>query len=548
MPTEQHTNPSRQNSLKQLKQSIYRNGPLLGVISAIGGFIADVLQPIAPFSEYILYLSMGLGILAIGGYLVIARVREQALTLLIFALLACGISGLLLSLQYSEEAEQQGLLAATIPGIQSLQESLGLMQQDIDHLVTTTDNIQSSVNNIENQLQTITDASDGGIISNPDTPEEHYHNARLHELGGDYGNARRSYADYFRQSNISNAPAKLDPHLRFQKFLKIQEGLAGARELYFDQFGESERFIDQYALILLAPATQRKSRLVAFSEQHADFAPVFYELAREHSEARVGQQTLADKRAEQNYLQTFDQIAQNGGLNRYFIDVDALNKMLSYAEKRLTALQQLNRNSNPITFTPQRHNSGWNIIVHIAEPTSAIYYQRANDQDYLSTGSGGSSGGGINPATGQPMPRMFFELPKHAQAQTILVKYTDANGNTQGPFDYVFEPQAALIANQIELLEITKASWVDTQTFDQQNLVYFTHLLSYRCGIQAVRYGINRDQPDQTFALPPCNPADPYAVEGTLYIEAPKSLKNVVVELTYLDGRTSTIETFLHAP
>ena len=70
-------------------------------------------------------------------------------------------------------------------------------------------------------------AQSGGIIEKPSRPEQFYHNARIYELGGDYLNARKSYNRYF-----SFKLDFLDPHLRYQTFLKVQEGLAGAREIY----------------------------------------------------------------------------------------------------------------------------------------------------------------------------------------------------------------------------------------------------------------------------------------------------------------------------
>jgi len=45
--------------------------------------------------------------------------------------------------------------------------------------------------------------------------------------GGDFGNARRSYNALFAYKLDF-----LDPHLRYQTFLKIQEGRTGAREIY----------------------------------------------------------------------------------------------------------------------------------------------------------------------------------------------------------------------------------------------------------------------------------------------------------------------------
>jgi len=69
----------------------------------------------------------------------------------------------------------------------------------------------------------------GGIIANAKKPEEFYANARMYEQKGDSGNARRSYAKFFTFDL-----EYVDPHLRYQKYLKIQEGREGAREVYLE--------------------------------------------------------------------------------------------------------------------------------------------------------------------------------------------------------------------------------------------------------------------------------------------------------------------------
>ena len=71
------------------------------------------------------------------------------------------------------------------------------------------------------------------------------------------------------------------------------------------------------------------------------------------------------------------------------------------------------------------------------------------------------------------------------------------------------------------MLDITKNSWVAFRDFNGKVLVYFTQLMSSRCAIQQISYGINSKATPSTFAVPPCNPKDPYAVghDDKIYIE-----------------------------
>ena len=65
-------------------------------------------------------------------------------------------------------------------------------------------------------------------------------------------------------------------------------------------------------------------------------------------------------------------------------------------------------------------------------------------------------------------------------------------------------------------------------------LVYFSHLITYRCAIQEVRYGYNGGTIDQIYKLPPCNILDPNSVpeDAKIYMKAPAKTKSMQVQLT----------------
>lgn len=43
-------------------------------------------------------------------------------------------------------------------------------------------------------------------------------------------------------------------------------------------------------------------------------------------------------------------------------------------------------------------------------------------------------------------------------------------------------------------------------------LVYYTHLMSYRCAIREVRVGIDSAVPDKVLKMSPCDPRDPSVI------------------------------------
>jgi len=159
--------------------------------------------------------------------------------------------------QKGDEAPAQG----DYSDLDALMELMTEIGADVKEIKATTTRIDTKTDEI---LATVGDMSEafadlsrqGGVIAEPETPEEHYHNARIHELGGDYGNARRSYLAYFGFDLDY-----LDPHLRYLDFLKLQEGRAGARESYQLLVNRAESIVPTYAAILLGGADPPAGRV-----------------------------------------------------------------------------------------------------------------------------------------------------------------------------------------------------------------------------------------------------------------------------------------------
>ena len=119
----------------------------------------------------------------------------------------------------------------------------------------------------------------------------------------------------------------------------------------------------------------------------------------------------------------------------------------------------------------------------------------------------------LDPRTRKRMPNPSIELPPDAQAGTIEVRYVDASGDMQGPFPIKFDPEAALIRDQRKILDMTATSWLSFREFNGL-LVYYTHLVSYRCAIREVRIGIDTAVPDKVLKMPPCDLRDPIGDPG----------------------------------
>jgi len=188
-----------------------------------------------------------------------------------------------------------------------------------------------------------------------------------------------------------------------------------------------------------------------------------------------------------------------------------------------------------------RHNGGWTVVFSIADPTLGISWRLGEAGNFRETGFMDT----LDPRTRKRMPNPSIELPADAPAAIIQVRYVDTNGELQGPFPIRFDPEAALIRDQRKILDMTATSWLSFREFNGL-LVYYTHLMSYRCAIREVRVGIDSTVPDKVVKMPPCDPRDPSVIphDATPYLKLSPQTRSVSVELTYRDGSVSEIKSF----
>ena len=132
-----------------------------------------------------------------------------------------------------------------------------------------------------------------------------------------------------------------------------------------------------------------------------------------------------------------------------------------------------------------RHNGGWTVVFSIADPALGISWRMGDSGEFKETGFLDT----LDPRTRKRMPNPAIELAADAPAATIQMRYVDANGEVQGPFPIRFDPDAALVRDQRKILDMTATSWLSFRQFNGL-LVYYTHLMSYRCAIREVRIGI----------------------------------------------------------
>ncbi|MGE3245043.1 MAG: adenylate/guanylate cyclase domain-containing protein [Beijerinckiaceae bacterium] len=379
----------------------------------------------------------------------------------------------------------------------------------------------------------------GGIVSDAATAPELYHNARVWEARGQAAEARQAYGKL-----AALGVEAIDAHMRYAAILRAQDGRAGAREVFAALAeGKGGRAAALVHALQFSGAERRK-RVTAFAAQHPDYAPAQLLAAREYSAERLGSQTLQDRQAQFAALKGFLSAEDQGTLPKFFMDHSVLAEWIDDARKRHAQLEKYFATAvlKPVASF-MRSNQGWMVNISLPEAATGISYRIGESGDFRPTGSFPQ----IDQRTGQPMANPSFELPPNAGAAMLHIRYRDANNVEQGPFALQFEPRQALVRSQRDILERFSNGWlVFGKESVQQGLLYFTHLVSYRCAIAKAVIGFDDGPLTRELPVPACDMRDPHAVpRGTTpYLRIPSSVRSVRIQLTYADGTRSAEKTF----
>ncbi|TPJ73065.1 methyl-accepting chemotaxis protein [Mesorhizobium sp. B2-7-1] len=588
-----------------LRASLSRTGKWAASFAFVSGAVGDVLNPLGPFAAYIA-LAAAVTALIIAIAMVLRLVlAAKAMPALIFATSAAAIAGGVYGIQ-QETNSQNGVIASLVPAVAELQQSLGIVSEKVAKIEKTVTETQKAVEEVKKSTDTVAKTTEeiaqtqtkqteqgaetqktveavkqttdtlaagqqqqqaqaqklqatteqiavsidtiakgfaqlsaqGGAIADPKRPDEFYHNARVYELAGDMLNARRSYLA-FAGFDVD----AIDPYTRFATLLRVQDGKAGAREV-FGQLAEKAKSPSIKLVHLLQfDDAQRLDKLNAFIAANPEYAPAYFLLAQEFSEDRLGSQTLADKRSEAQALTKFVSYEKDGGLLKYFVDQTQLADWLDRSRTRLTALGDVLDPSRFVpTLTPMRSNAGWSMTISLPEPATAISWRLGDSGPFTDTGVMAMN----DQRTGKPMPNPSFELPDSTAATNIAVKYLDIRGRETGPFDIRFDPDGALQQGNKQILDQFWTSWIAFDSGGNRGLVYFTQMLSYRCAIKAVHYSLNGTTLDKEIKMPPCDAKDPYAIPSDYqpYFKVKGDVTSMAVQVTYTDGTKSPVREY----
>lgn len=384
------------------------------------------------------------------------------------------------------------------------------------------------------------------VVDEPQNPSEWYANARTHSQSGNQQEARKAFLQFFTYDlNV------VDPHLEFATLLKLQEGLAGAREVYQAIPGDRDLPVRRFTEIMLSPVDQRQQRLHDFTEEHPEFAPAFFELGRSYEIETFQRAVLIEVAEKRTAYETFLKLHDEGKLVRYYLDPSKIDSMIEEVGRDLERFafitpEQLER---PVTLSMFEDPSTdkWNVVLQFAESAFEPSFRMADEDEFKELRIPGdrpfSTTGRENADQASGVTVVQMELPGDTPKGNLEIQYVDRNGAKRGPFKVVFDPLQSQIDLAWRVLSEPRhqTDWADIDVDD--NEVWFNGLLYYgRFIVKELKYGINVDAPNKILPIP----KEEYDVHNQkeYYVAPEEPVRFVVIQVTFIDDTKSPVLRF----
>ena len=128
-------------------------------IGIVGGFVADVLQPLAPFTNYLFFLA-SISVAVTGIIMVVTvSLRDKIFPFFVLSVSAMIFSAAIM-FYHNENNTKSGVLAGVIPGVETLQSSLGIIKKDLAKIEKRTKKIEVSVEETQKLTKKIEESTE----------------------------------------------------------------------------------------------------------------------------------------------------------------------------------------------------------------------------------------------------------------------------------------------------------------------------------------------------------------------------------------------------
>ena len=214
----------KQNNFKQNLQPALK---FAGVLGTVGGFVADVLSPLGPILNYLLYLSITVLIISLVLFVLLPKSKKEvfkmaSLSSLFFAI----IFGIFVNLNKGSE---NGFLGDNIEFVSEFQASLNIIEIKLDEISDQIEVVDEKLDIVDDKIDDLASLiKNSDPINNPSSAKDHIINAYLFTERGNLVKAQSSFEAYF---NLTEQ-YKIDVLLDYAKVLESNEGYSSVKYFF----------------------------------------------------------------------------------------------------------------------------------------------------------------------------------------------------------------------------------------------------------------------------------------------------------------------------
>ncbi|MCC7432386.1 hypothetical protein IT412_02560 [Candidatus Peregrinibacteria bacterium] len=434
MPNLQMLKEHHKATVEVIKKAAYQGLGPASLFATIAGFFSDFVKPLINLVPFFLVISLLTSLVLWFGFIAKGKKVSEFDTIeeilkskfgIFFGVMVLSTAFWLLMVPVFAVTPQDGVVATVVPQASELQ---GMMMARFDKIDQKLDK------GFEAVLQKIDQIDKGaGLIGNPSSYNDYYHNAKIHELGGNLLEARKSYEKYF-ETNLSY----FDPFLSYANIVKALEGPGSVSEYLGkirDQYPENPA-----AALIYAVNKNREDKLFLLDKlavQYPDYGPIFYYIVEANSASEGIMPTLAEQKKAQEALAKLEELEKTQGFSNFFIDKEALATKEAFikAQKNMGESYYGQLVKNPIDFKYEYVNGSVSLTFVPMEMVKEIFYRIDGQGEFKSTGMMG-----INmPGSAQSLPNYSVIEPLKIGKHKIEIKYRDSKDQLTQPASFDFE-------------------------------------------------------------------------------------------------------------
>jgi len=413
--------------------------------------------------------------------------------------------------------------------------SLSSSLKDID---TRTQNIENEISLISTDFEKY--LSIGGIVKNPTKPEEFYFNALLYQERGDLNNSIDSFIEYFKTNS-----SFVDPAHVFTRLVSTQKGREQSSQFIKSILkNQSNLPLEIYILTLMEPrlALKELEKLIA---SHKEYIPLYYIVADQYSQSKLGNRTLEEKINERINLKKFIEGHNREDIVNFFLDQRVASDWIDSALERIRSSDILDSiDTHPKFRIFPSPKPSWYVVIEPPELVKKILYRLSKSEDkkeivhYHIRDELGLSGSGS------------VDLNIDTDLRELQFFYTDNNDKLKGPFSLsrdLSNPFTVISNYGIGALKSDPSKWVRLKKRKNGFIIDFWYLSKYKCSIEKIIYGISGNL-DKTYKFSPCDTKNPF--ERNHYERSSESIDItdnndfVTVQLKFADGSLSEVRKY----